>query len=81
MSSADEREPPVSMHQGAAEVLFLKLSHKIVSAECISRYTRQQMRAGFALAIHMSYAYLCAGYHEESTLGCHAYYHHICLQE
>ena len=35
----------------------------------------------FALAINMSYTYLCDGYLEESTLGCHTHYHHICLQE
>ena len=81
MLSADEREPHISMHQGAAEVLKLELSHKIVSAECFSRYTRQQMRARFALAIHMCYTYLCARYLEGSTLGCHTHYHHICLQE
>ena len=31
--------------------------------------------------IHMSYACLCVGYHEESILGCHTHCHHICLQE
>jgi hypothetical protein len=81
MTSADEREPHVSMHQGAAGVLFLLLSLRKVSGDCFSRYTRQQMIVKFALAIHMSYTYLCVGYLEDSILGYCTHYYHICLQE
>lgn len=66
LSNVGVREHPVSMYQETAEVLLIEVSHKIGSVVFFSKFARQLMMVGFALAIHMSYAYRYAVPHRES---------------
>ena len=74
-----EGAPCVHAPRGCQSLVPSTVTQKSVW-RVFSRCTRQQMMAGSALAIHMSYACLCIGYLEESTLGYCTCYYHICLQ-